>query len=87
MKERAYQQKLRAQLDEWQCRIEKLRQRVRKTGPDSRLEFEYQIQDLLAKQAAARRKLNQLQRANGTIGRGAGARVESAIKKIVSGVR
>lgn len=94
MKARAYQHKLRGQLAEWQERIDELRRRVEQAGPDSRLDLEYRIQDLLAKQVAARRKLDQLERTDDAVARETRARLEEArdklgrtLRRIVSGTR
>jgi len=60
MRNRHYPRKLDSQLREWQRRIERLRQRLNESSEASRPELENQIEDLRAKQQAARDKLEQL---------------------------
>lgn len=95
MKERSYQEKLRKQLGQWQERIDGLREQMKHAGGESRHQAENRIQDLEAKQKAARHKLDQLARLNragekvrrGSRNRIAGARkkVGNAIRRLVSG--
>ncbi len=94
MKEHSYQDKLRAQVRQWQDRIDRLRANVRQAGTDSRRQFEEQIEDLQAKQKAATRKLAELERSGGSPGRAsrgriraAKSRMQHAIRRLVSGFR
>lgn len=94
MKEHSYQDKLRAQVRQWQDRIDRLRANVRHAGTESRRHFEDQIEDLQAKQKAATRKLAELERSGGSaerVSRGriraAKSRMQHTIKRLVSGFR
>ena len=59
MKE-SYQQKLQAQLDEWNADIDKLKARAEKAESSARIEYYEQIEDLRLKQNAAKDKLAEL---------------------------
>lgn len=63
MRNQHYPRKLRSQLRHWQDKVDRLRQRMNDAGEDTRLELENRIEDLHAKQKAAREKLAQLDRA------------------------
>ena len=93
-KKRAYPDKLRDQLREWHDRMERLRQHMRQGGAEGPRELQYQIEDLKAKQNAARRKLDELERTGRTVRDGSRARIEAAreklqdvVRRIVSGMR
>ena len=62
MKE-AYQQKLKAQLDEWKAEIDKLKAKADKAEADAQVEYYKQIEDMRVKQKAAREKLTELKEA------------------------
>lgn len=86
MQNRHYPQKLRSQLREWQDKVDRLRQRLSHAGEESRRELENQIEDLHAKQKAAREKLAQMDRGGGsrtTIN----ARVREACSRIGAAAR
>lgn len=87
MSKRAYPCKLRAQLSEWEKRIDQLRRRMEQEGAAARLQFEHQIHDLQAKQSAARRKLAQLEDRLEGNGRTAGNKLRLAVRRILSGAR
>lgn len=94
MKKQSYQDKLRAQLRQWENRIDQLRVHIRQASAESRREFEERIEDLQAKQKAANRKLKQLERTGRGIRKASGARVNAArhkvhrvVKRLVSGFR
>jgi len=94
MRKRDYPNKLRTQLREWQDRVERLRRDLRRAGEDSRRELEHQIEDLQAKQKAARRKLEQLESFCGEARldpgkriKRAGRRINHRVRKLISGFR
>lgn len=94
MNKQSYHEKLRAQVRQWENRIDQLRAHIRQAGSESRREFEDRIEDLQAKQKAANRKLKQLERTGRGIRKASGARVNAArhkvhrvVKRLVSGFR
>jgi uncharacterized coiled-coil DUF342 family protein len=56
----AYQQKLEAQLDEWNAEIAKLKAKADKAEAEIRIAYNQQIEDLRTKEDAMRQKLNEL---------------------------
>jgi peptidoglycan hydrolase CwlO-like protein len=62
MKE-AYQQKLEAQLAEWNVAIDKLKAKADKAEAEAQIEYYKQIEDMRVKQEAAREKLTELKEA------------------------
>jgi predicted nucleic acid-binding Zn-ribbon protein len=62
MKE-AYQQKLEAQLAEWNVAIDKLKAKADKAEAEAQIEYYKQIEDMRVKQEAARDKLTELKEA------------------------
>lgn len=60
----AYQEKLEAQLDEWQAEIAKMRARADKATADARIEYDKQIKELVEYQKRAQKKLNEAQHAS-----------------------
>jgi hypothetical protein len=62
MKE-AYQQKLEAQLAEWNVAIDKLKAKADKAEAEAQIEYYKQIEDMQVKQEAAREKLTELKEA------------------------
>lgn len=94
MNKQSYQEKLRAQVRQWEERIDQLRAHIRQAGADSRREIEERLEDLQAKQEAANRKLKQLERTGRGIRKASSARaraarhkVHRAVKRLVSGFR
>lgn len=92
MGKHAYEEKLRRQVGQWQASIDRLKGRLEQASVETRVVLEQQIQDLQAKQKAARRKLKQLDHFGGsgsvpgagtarTVLRG----VRRTIEKIVTG--
>jgi len=59
----AYEQKLRAKLDEWQAEIDKLKAQARGAEADSRLEREKEAEHLEAKREEVRQKLEEMREA------------------------
>jgi len=62
MKE-VYQQKLEAQLAEWNVAIDKLKAKADKAEAEAQIEYYKQIEDMRVKQEAARDKLTELKEA------------------------
>lgn len=60
---KAYEDKLQAQLDEWNAEIGKLKARADKAGADAKLEYYKQIENLREQQQEAKAKLDELRRA------------------------
>lgn len=60
----AYEQKLRAKLDEWQAEIDKLRAKARGAEADARIEREKEAERLEAKREEMRHKLKELREAS-----------------------
>ena len=63
MKE-AYEQKLQAQLNEWEAEIDKLRAKANKVETDAQLEYYKQIAELRSMQEAANEQLVELKAAS-----------------------
>ena len=59
----AYQKKRRAQLREWQAKIEGLKARADKTAAEQQIKFYKEIESLRKKQEYARKKLDELESA------------------------
>lgn len=74
----AYQQKLQAQLDEWNADIDKLKARADKAEASVKLEYYKQIEDLRMKQGVASKKLTELKLAGDDAWEDLKAGVESA---------
>jgi chromosome segregation ATPase len=56
----AYQQKIEAQLDEWNAEIDRMKARASKAEADAKLEYDKQIKELRLKQQAVQEKLRNL---------------------------
>ena len=59
----AYEQKLRAKLDEWQAEIDKLKAQARGADADARIEREKEAERLEERREEVRRKLEELREA------------------------
>lgn len=59
----AYEQKLDAQLAEWQADIDKLKAKIDKAGADGRLEYRKAVEELEAKRREAGRKAEEIKAA------------------------
>lgn len=57
----AYEQKLKAQLDEWSAEIARMKAKADKADADAQLRFHDQISELQDKQQDVRKKLDELQ--------------------------
>ena len=57
-----FQQKLEAQLKEWDAKLEALKAKARDAKTEIRAEFEVQLEDLAGERAIAREKLQELRR-------------------------
>src|SRR6056297_2268571 len=58
----AYQQKLRAKLDEWQANIDKLNAQARQAQADARIDYEKQREQLRAQRDEMASQLEKLQK-------------------------
>lgn len=56
----AYQQKLKAQLDEWDAKLDVLSAKAKKATADVRIGYENELEALREKRASARRTLDEL---------------------------
>ena len=56
----AYEQKLKGQLSEWRAEIDKMKAQAEKAQGDAQLAYYKEIEDLRARQEAARDKLDEL---------------------------
>jgi archaellum component FlaC len=77
MKEK-YEQKLQAQLDEWDAEINKLKAKADKAEADAQLEYYKQIEELRSMQETANEKLNELKEAGDDAWEDLKAGIESA---------
>lgn len=59
----AYEQKLQAQLDEWNADIDRLKAKADKAEADTQLEYYKQVEELRTMQQAANEKLTELKAA------------------------
>jgi len=59
---RGFQQKLEAQLKEWDAKLEKLKAKARDAKAEIRAEFEVQLEALAGERAVAQEKLQELRR-------------------------
>ena len=62
-KKEAYEQKIEARLDEWKAEINQLKAKAQKAEADAQIRYYKQIEDIQAKQEAARKKLRALKNA------------------------
>ncbi|MFC6673937.1 coiled coil domain-containing protein [Marinobacterium aestuariivivens] len=86
MKE-AYEKKMRAQLDEWDAEIRKLKARAEQAQADGQLEYYKQIEDLRQRQQHAQEKLEELQQASDTAWQDLRAGMESAWDSMAEAMR
>jgi peptidoglycan hydrolase CwlO-like protein len=61
----AYINKMKAQLNEWDAEIDKLKAKYEKVSADTALEYQKQIDDLKSKRAAAENKITELKESSG----------------------
>lgn len=59
---KAYEEKLRAQLDGWNAEIDKLEAKFRERKADANIDYSTKIEELKRKREEMRNKLDQLQR-------------------------
>lgn len=83
----AYEQKLRAQLDEWKAEIDRLKARADSAEAESQLEYYKQIEDLRTRQEAARVKLEELENAGEDAWEDLKAGLENAWNELGEAVR
>lgn len=81
-----YQEKVEATLKEWGAEIEKLRGKADKLGADARVKYKDQIDDLHARQEAARKKLDELKRTGGDAWEDLRKGAEAALDELKRGV-
>ncbi len=60
----AYQEKLKAQLDEWSADLDKLKARAEKAEAGLKIEYHNEIEQLRAKKEAVEQKLSELKNAS-----------------------
>lgn len=93
MRKYTYPKKLRSQVCQWQASIDRLKENLKRAGVDTRRQLEHQIQDLQAKQRAARRKLERLDRVGGPMGKSSRSvnstlhGIRHVVQKFVSGFK
>ena len=63
-KKQAYEAKLKAQLDEWNAKIDVLKAKAEKAGAQTKIEYHETIEDLQKKRAKAKDKLQELSAAS-----------------------
>lgn len=73
-----YQNKLQAELDEWNTVIDELKAKADKAGADVQLEYHKQIKELRSMQETANNKLTELNEASGDVWEDMKAGVHSA---------
>lgn len=81
-----YQEKIEATLQEWGEEIEKIRLKVDKLGAGTRVKYREQIEDLHARQEAARIKLEDLKRTGGEAWEDLRKGAETALEELKKGV-
>ncbi|MGW8311914.1 MAG: coiled coil domain-containing protein [Desulfuromonadales bacterium] len=62
-KKQAYEEKLKAQLDEWNAKIDVLKAKAEKTGAEARVDYRETIEELQKKRTKAKDKLQELRTA------------------------
>jgi len=63
-KKQAYEEKLKAQLDEWNAKIDVLKAKAEKAGAEAKVDYHETIEKLQKKRIAARDKLQELREAS-----------------------
>ena len=59
-----YEQKIKAQLDQWNARIDELKAKAAQKDAEARLDYQNQIEELQAKRDAFEQKLQDLQKSS-----------------------
>ncbi len=83
----AYRQKIEAQIDEWKAEMDKLDARAKKLEAEGRIEAESLIQDLKARQEAARAKLEELRSAGDAAWKDIKEGLDRAVSELGDAVR
>lgn len=83
----AYEKKLRAQLDEWNSEIDRLKAKAESAEADAQLEYYKHIEELRTRQEAARTKLEELENASEDAWEDLKAGVESAWDDLGQAIR
>ena len=86
MKE-AYEQKLQAQLDEWNAEIDTLKARADKAEADAQLKYYKEIEELRSMQATANEKLASLKAASDDAWEDLKAGIESSWDSLASALK
>jgi hypothetical protein len=81
-----YQEKIEATLKDWGAEIEKLRGKADKLGADARVKYKDQIDDLHARQEAARKTLEELKKTGGDAWEDLRKGAEAALDELKRGV-
>jgi uncharacterized coiled-coil DUF342 family protein len=63
-KKQAYEEKLKAQLDEWNAKIDVLKAKTQSAEADAKVEYHETIEELRKKRSAANDKLQELRQAS-----------------------
>ena len=84
---KAYEQKLQAQLDEWNAEIEKLKAKVDNAEADSQLKYYKQIEEIRSMQESASNKLVELKDAGDDAWEDLKAGVDSAWDSLGTAVK
>ena len=78
----AYQEKIQAELREWQARVDTLKARADKAEAEKKVEYYEQIEALRSRQEQARQKLEELQAAGESAWEDLKAGVDSALEDL-----
>lgn len=78
----AYQEKIEAQLKEWQIGIEQLKVKAQQAKADAKLEYEQKLDQLAAQQVLAKEKLDQLKKSSAENWDSLQAEVDQAMSKL-----
>lgn len=83
----AYQKKLDAQLNEWRAEIDKLKAKAEKASAERQIEYNRQVDELEAKQKAARMKLEEIQKSGGQAWEDLKSSLDSAMDELKAGIQ
>ncbi|HEX9776876.1 MAG TPA: coiled coil domain-containing protein [Geopsychrobacteraceae bacterium] len=86
-KKQAYEEKLEAQLDEWNAKINVLKAKAEKVEAEAKIEYHEMIETLKTKQAAAKNKLAELHNASDDSWEDLKEGVENAWKSLNAAVK
>lgn len=63
-KKQAYEQKVKAQLDQWDAKIEELKTKAAQKNAEVRVQYDHQIQEFQSKRDEVQKKLHHLQQSS-----------------------